>query len=151
MQMEIHGAIPLRSDWGDFTRDFDVADAYATFGGKSNFQMQSYFAKNITMRAQDVGFMPARPFKYYFKGFTDFIVGGQLGDDAEDAANCYIDVIWERLLRESEVVLDLRDTVECGLNMIANNLTLFNKNPEIYGDMSVRIGLIRQRMAELAP
>jgi len=61
--------IPSREDWGEFAGDFDAADAFRKFYGKSNYEVQPEFAKNTLMRAQDIRFMPSRPFSYYIKGF----------------------------------------------------------------------------------
>lgn len=130
------GDIPSREDWGDFTGDFDAADAFTAFFGKSNRQMQSEFAKNALMRAQDIRFMPGRPFSYYIKGLADFVRFGKHDADAPDIANSFISVIQDRVAADPLVLNPALSDINDALDFIASNNERFGRVPELYDDLS---------------
>lgn len=136
--------IPAREDWGDFTGDFDVADAYQSFFGRSNSDMQRYFVQDFMMRAQDIRFMPSRPFMYYILGFTDFLLNGSYEGEEADVGNCYLDIVESRMHADIAVLVPVADTVPMGLKFIADNPERFGGYPEIYGEFSGRLSRIEK-------
>ena len=128
--------IPTREDWGDFAGDFDAADAFRNFFGKSNRQMKSEFSQYALMRAQDLRFMPSRPFAYYIKGLADFVRFGSYDVDAPDIANSFISVIQDRADSVPWAFSSALNEVNDALNFIMSNSDRFCTHPEIYGDLT---------------
>lgn len=128
--------IPSKEDWGDFAGDFDAADAFQNFFGKSNREMQSEFSRDALMRAQDIRFMPSRPFAYYIKGFADFVRFGSYDVDAPDIANSFISVIQDRADSAPWALASALNEVNDVLDFITSNGDRFCTHPEIYGDLA---------------
>ncbi|MTW10364.1 hypothetical protein GM658_07070 [Pseudoduganella eburnea] len=131
-----HSRIPSREDWGDFAGDFDAADAFRNFFGKSNREMQPEFSKDALMRAQDLRFMPSRPFSYYIKGLADFVLFGSYSGDAPDIANSFISVVQDRADSAPWALASALNEVNDALDSIMSNSDRFCTHPEIYGDLT---------------
>ena len=132
-------SVPSKEDWDDFTGDFDVADAYAAFFGRSNSEMQKSFEKDFMMRAQDLRFMPRVPFMYYILGFTEFLMHGSYDHDAVDIGNCYLDVVESHFDLDLFSLVPIADTGLTGLTFIATNPGKFEGDQQLYGDFTRRL------------
>src|SRR6188474_624311 len=63
---------PDAAEWGDFAADLDIAYAYRQFAGKSRDEALLLFEQSdVLSRAEDLGAMPAGPFRYYMPVFRD--------------------------------------------------------------------------------
>ncbi|QDQ27868.1 hypothetical protein FNU76_16785 [Chitinimonas arctica] len=137
--------IPTREDWGDFSGDFDVSDAYENFFGKSNQEMRKCFSQNVMSRAQDIRFMPGIPFSYYIFGFCDFVLSKNYeGENTWDVADCFISVIKERAEKNPSVLLPIFEYIETALNFLVAHQEEFGADIEIYGDFEDASNLIKK-------
>jgi len=144
---EMVNTIPSAGDWGDIAGDFDLSDAYRTFFGRSNREMQSCFAKNVMSRAQDIRFMPKVPFMYYMQGFSEFVLSESYGDQApSDVANCFLSVVQNRTEVDPSAIVPIIGIVSKALDFIANNQESLGACAEIYGDFREKSALIQEKL-----
>ena len=114
--------------------DLDMKDAYHVFFGKTNDAMQKEFKNNCIERCIDLRHMSFVAFKYYIFGLKQYIDMGDFGPfNKPDAASCFIELIYERLISDSGsmelIIKDLMPTIE----IITKNQAAFEADVDIYG------------------
>lgn len=128
--------VPGREAWGKLPDDdLDMQAAYKDFFGKSNSNMQEKFANYPIEMADSLRWMPIVPFRYYIKGFTQFLFSGKShGPDAADAANSFLNLIAEKLINQPNCVAPVMDEILPVVHHLADNQEAFNADLDIYGD-----------------
>jgi len=135
----MHNDVPSEVDWGDVESDRDVKYAFQIFFGKTNNEMISEFKKNVTMRTSDLKFMSKIPFKYYMRGFLDFIQQELYEEfDKPDVMNCFVTLVEEKLMNSPDEIMPLIDVIDPTLVSICMNQDRYGLDEEIYGDFKVK-------------
>jgi len=113
--------IPTEEDWGDYTSDLDWDYAHRIFAGKANDEVQADFKRNAMGRAEEFHYMPDVPFRYYIRGFAQYVMG--CGDDRLNDSEAASSFLWliERTLGENpERLLSVLNVVVPVLDHIAD-------------------------------
>ena len=75
--------IPTEEDWQYYDSDkilsLDVNYAHDKFIGKTNEQMLPLYKDQVLARAEDLHWMPIKPFQYYVFGFKDYVIKKEIG------------------------------------------------------------------------
>jgi hypothetical protein len=136
--------IPTKTDWGNIDGDLDIKDAYQDFYGKTNDEMEKEFKANIFERCSSLRCMPIEPFKYYIFGLKQYIDRSEYDDfHRPDAASCFIDLIYERLMSNIDSMRSIMDELLPTILKIANNQELFEADIDIYGDFGEMLEKIK--------
>jgi len=125
--------IPSNDDWEGYQGDLDAEWAYKIFAGKSNDQVQADFERTVLERAEELWYMPDRPFRYYIFGFKQYLERTSFPNfDSSDAASSFlrlIETLEEKPERIRPVIGDLMPCVR----FVANNQALYEADEDIYG------------------
>lgn len=143
--------VPSEKDWGDLAGDFDAKDAYKKFHGLSKQDTKKLFAADVLARAQDVRFMPALPFTYYFEGFCEFVLEGAYGDSpAWAVADSFISVLVSRAEADPELLVSNLTLLTNAVRFVVKNQQAFGASESIYGDFYARTESILKSIEEAA-
>lgn len=127
--------IPTEKDWGNYQADLDIRDAHSIFSGRANEEMIREYAKDISMRATDLRFMPAVPFQYYMLGFSKFVKENKLDDfQRGEAASCFFRIIEYKLACEPADIIPIMDDLLPLVAEIAESQSHYNLQEEICGN-----------------
>jgi hypothetical protein len=137
--------VPSKEDWGDLLGDFDAIDAYANFGGCTRSDAHRLLANDVLARAQDLRFMPHRPFVYYMKAFSDFVLSSNYGNShPADAADAFLSVV---VTRASEL-RSIREDIEKALVFLVDRQSEFGASSSIYGLFAERSAEIKRLLVD---
>lgn len=127
--------VPSKAAWGELRADdLDVHAAYKDFFGKSNSEIQQAYTNCAIEMADSLRWMPPNPFRYYIKGFAQFILGGNFHEfDAADAASSFLRLIEDKLRKQPDSIAPAIDEVLSAVEYLANNQMTFGADPDIYG------------------
>lgn len=143
--------VPSEKDWGDLAGDFDARDAYKKFHGLSKQDTKKLFAEDVLARAQDVRFMPALPFIYYFEGFCEFVLEGVYGDSpAWAVADSFISVLTSRAEADPELLVSNLTLLTSAVRFVVKNQQAFGASESIYGDFHARTEPVLKSINEAA-
>ncbi|MBC3873747.1 hypothetical protein [Undibacterium flavidum] len=134
--MKKDGNIPSKEAWGEILKDdLDMQAAYNDFFGKSNRDMREAYANYSIEMVDSLRWMPPVPFRYYIKGFAEFLLSDGLHKiDASDAASSFLRLIEEKLRKQSNLLAPIIDDVLPVVRHLAENQEAFEVDVEIYGD-----------------
>jgi len=139
--------IPTSVDWGPVEDDLDAADAYRNFAGRSNADVQSLFAADVLARAQDLRFMPSAPFRYYMKGFCDFVLSESYGQSRPwEVAEAFFSVAKSWVESDVAALAYLSQEVEKVLAKLVSKQNDYGADPDIFGNFSDRAAEIRRSL-----
>ncbi len=135
----MNNKIPTKDDWSDYDRelilDLDVNYARSQFFGKSNAEMLPLYKDQVLMRAEDLHWMPKKPFQYYVFGFRDFIRTGDFGFyESADAASAFLNLILQKLKEQPDHVLPVISELIKDVEYIASNQEIYEAYEDIYGN-----------------
>lgn len=144
--MKKNNEIPRQEHWGNLPADdLDVLAAYKDFFGKTNQEMEQSFANCVIEMADSLRWMPPVPFRYYLKGFADFILGSKFHEsDAPDAASSFLRLIEEKVRRQPDFIAPIMEEILPVVAHLANNQSAFQADPDIYGDFSEKGRIIEE-------
>lgn len=136
--------VPSMNDWTGYESDFDSREAFKNFFGKSNSQMAKEYRDNISMRATDLRFMPAVPFRYYIIGFKDFLESGNLDDFSKgEAASALFRIVEYKIeLQQADILPVIGDLLPI-LEDVASNQEKYDLSITICGDYSEKLSRIK--------
>jgi len=127
--------VPTELDWGDYQADLDQKCAHDVFAGKSNEDVRNDFYRNVIERADELRFMPKKPFQYYMIGFGEFVLRGEFADySSADAASCFLGLVIEKLDKNPDFILPIMEDLMPAIEYVGNNQIAFYASEEIYGD-----------------
>jgi hypothetical protein len=142
--------VPTEADWGEYRADIDVKWAHDQFGGRTNEQMQKYIHGAPLGAAEDLGFMPEVPFRYYILAYRDYVMAGQFRQyDAPDAASCFIGLVLRKLEQQPRYIVPVMPELLSTVEHVARNQTTFGAKESIYGnfaEMLKRIQILYQEV-----
>lgn len=132
-------SIPTEDDWDDYDKEFvldlDVNYARGQFFGKSNAEMLSRYKDHVLMRAEDLHWMPRKPFQYYVFGFRDFVRNGEFGFyESSDAASAFLGLILQKLKEQPNHILPVISELLRDVEYIAANQEKYEADADIYGN-----------------
>ena len=132
--------VPNISDWSGYEADFDSREAFQNFFGKSNSQMTKEYRDNISMRATDLRFMPAIPFRYYIIGFKDFLSYENLDDFSKgEAASSLFRIVEFKAEHQQADILPVIGDLLPTLEDIASDQEKYDLSVSICGDYSEKL------------
>lgn len=132
-------SIPTEDDWADYDKesvlDLDVDYARGQYFGKSNAEMLSKYKDHVLMRAEDLYWMPRKPFQYYVFGFRDFVHNGDFGFyESSDAASAFLGLILQKLKEQPSHILPVISELLKDVEYIAKNQDMYEADSDIYGN-----------------
>lgn len=130
--------IPTDDDWGNWKDDIDTSSAYKTFAGKKYDEFLDKFKNNPIEMADELRFMPSKPFQYYIFSFENYIRNDKAKKDA-DAASCFLRLIEEKLINQPEFILPIFDELFEVLIYVADHQDYYDADKDIYGDFQEMI------------
>jgi hypothetical protein len=98
---------------------------------------------------EDLMFMGIRAFRFYLPAAVDYITSSQ-GSTDRDVANCLLSVAEHRLEYDSPAIRDVLPHILRFADHLLAHYDGFAFDPDIYGDLRLRVNAIRQTCAELA-
>lgn len=143
---------PHAGEWGDFAADLDIAYAYRQFAGKSHDEAVLLFEQSdVLSRVEDLGAMPAGPFRYYMPAFRDFVVSPRIfeinqGLYASTAADAFLNLIMRRLEDEPEVIAPLMPELLPAVEYLAENQARYDADEDVYGSFFDALAAIRESL-----
>lgn len=147
---------PDAAEWGDFAADLDIAYAYRQFAGKSRDEALLLFEQSdVLSRAEDLGAMPAGPFRYYMPVFRDFVVSPRIfelnqGLYASTAADAFLNLIMRRLEDEPQVIEPLMPELLPAVEYLAENQARYDADEDVYGSFFDVLSAIRESLRVLS-
>jgi len=129
--------VPTEEEWENYWDDLDTKYAYKVFYGKTNDEVQEEFKCAVLERAEELSYMPIKPFQYYVFGFKQFIESGQFDElDASDVASCFIRLIEDMLIRKPAYVKPILNELLSTLKHVAENQADYDADEEIYDNFN---------------
>lgn len=147
---------PDAAEWGDFAADLDIAYAYRQFADKTREQALALFEhSDVLSRAEDLGAMPAAPFRFYLPVFRDFVVSPRIfeinqGLYASTAADAFLNLILRRLEDEPEAIVPLMPELLPAVEYLAENQARYDADEDVYGSFFDVLAAIRETLRVLA-
>ena len=97
--------------------------------------MLPQYKDHVLMRAEDLHWMPKKPFQYYVFGFRDFIRTGNFGFyESSDAANAFLRLILQKLKEQPDHILPVISELMKDVKYIASNQGIYKADAYIYGN-----------------
>lgn len=142
--------VPTQKDWQGYEDDLDSKDAYETFFGKTNKEIQKEFKEREYMLAEPLLFMPLRPFRYYVMGFRDAVLDADFGSfAASDIASSFLRLIEAKLDSQPNHILPVMDDLLQAIDFVGKHQTDFDAPEHIYGNFQEIGERIRKRYYDL--
>jgi len=146
--------IPTEEEWRDWPleskRYLDLDEDYARrqFLGKSFEEAVAMFRdSNVLMRAEDVGYMPPIPFRYYMLAFAAHMLAGApttVRDCPSDAANSFLSLVEGKLEAERSWIAPILPRIMPIVELVATNQKTYDAGIEIYGVFLERLAHIKK-------
>jgi len=144
--------IPSEEDWGDYKSDLDAREAHKHFFGKSNEQVVKIYREDISMRATDLRFMPAKPFRYYMIGFKDFASNKSLDEFSRgEAASCFFRIIEYKLEHAPFDIIPIMDKLIPLIDDVAKNQASYDLPVSICGSYEEKAENIIKKYVSARP
>lgn len=142
----MHNHIPTEQDWEGYQDDIDARYAYEYFFGKTIYELTEEFRQSVIERADELRFMPVRPFRYYIFALSHFIMeDNYLEGEADMTINSLFNLVLEKLNEYPENILPVMERLLPSLQFMADNVERYNISEEIYGSVPNRLQTILQR------
>jgi hypothetical protein len=141
--------VPTEEDWGEYNsgriEDLDLKYAHGVFTGKTNEEMLPLYKDHVLMRAEDIHWMPKKPFQYYIFGFRDYVIRRDFGFyESSDAASSFLRIVLLKLREQPEFILPVLSKLMPDIEFIANNQELYDADIDIYGDFKELLHQIKE-------
>ncbi|KQU78067.1 MULTISPECIES: hypothetical protein [unclassified Rhizobacter] len=149
-------APPDAGEWGDFAADLDIAYAYRQFADKTREQALALFEQSdVLSRAEDLGAMPAGPFRFYMPVFRDFVVSPRIfeinqGLYASTAADAFLNLILRRLEDEPDAIVPLMPELLPAVEYLAEHQARYDADEDVYGSFFDVLAAIRETLRVLS-
>ncbi|WP_054114127.1 hypothetical protein [Marinagarivorans algicola] len=138
------------ADWDRLIKelryDEDVVYAKKIFWNKSDNEIMDTFESGFafTERSEELLYMPAELFNYYYHYFPEFVIRGNYDRlDTPSVANSFIQLLEEKLEDHSFHYEEPLVLANNALDFILDNIDRFNTDPGIYGDFLPRIKALK--------
>jgi len=136
--------IPDKAAWEGYEADLDVKHLHKLFFGKSNVEVEKYFANGRAIeRMDELLFAPRRVFQYYVHAFIGYLMSEEAKGDS-DAASPFLSLLEAREKRDPGSVAAIYSARAKGLAFVAAHQKYFEADPNIYGDFLERAVRIRE-------
>lgn len=140
-----HMRIPDTADWEGYEADLDVKHLHKLFFGKSNAEVEKYFANGRAIeRMDELLFAPRRVFQYYVHAFIGYLMSEKAKGDP-DAASPFLALLAARETRDPGSVAAIFPALARSVDFVASHQEYFEAPPEIYGDFRERALRIREQ------
>ena len=127
--------VPKEADWGNYQADLDQNYAHELFAGHTNEEMQPHFQRNVIERTDGLRWMPEVPFRYYKRGFRDFVNARRIAPGwAPDTASCFLGLVEEKLQKQPDYILPIMAELLTAIRSVAQDQSMFDANENIYGN-----------------
>ena len=146
---------PTESDWREWPAhmerplDLDEAGARRRFAGKSFDEALEVFRKFPVLGcAEDLGYMPPVPFRYYMLVFVQHVLSAAHAADkleSPDAASGLLDIVERKLAGDRDTIAPIMNDLLAAVRFVAAHQELYDANPGIYGDFTERAARIASR------
>ena len=105
------------------------------FAGRTNLEVKALVRRSPIERIEDLGWMPAVPFRYYVMGLRDLMVANDFEDlDASDAASCFLRLVTMKLEKQPHYILPIMPELLPAVEHVARNQSAFKAEESIYGN-----------------
>ncbi|MES2070107.1 MAG: hypothetical protein V4488_07155 [Pseudomonadota bacterium] len=140
--------IPSEQDWGDYESDLDQEYAHRIFFGKNLEETIPAFERNVIERADELHFMPLKPFRYYMLGFRDYVMSERVlkSDMVPDAASCFLGLVILKLCDAADFINPIMGELMPAIEYVAANQSRFDADIDIYGDFAEKLAEIKSLM-----
>jgi hypothetical protein len=126
----------------------DISYAKRRFFNVPKQDILTSFSNNVIERSDELRFMPNILFNKYFHFFIDFIVNQKHDEfDADDIASCFTTLLNEKLDAKAIENNDLINKATNAVNFLHNNIGCYNVNPDIYGDLGIKVKLLKEKLS----
>ena len=147
MNVEI---IPTLSDWGEIDPiDYDTQYAFDKYIDKSIDDMVEMLLSSLMERGFELQYMPDKVFTYYILGLKKYIEVTPLNDNTSSGVSIFLNLIEERVRKESDVIKDVYPELKPLLYHIAKNQEQFDADLDIYGKFMDKYNFIESKMPKL--
>lgn len=119
--------IPSKEDWGVLEDDLETRFAFDFYLGKSNDEMSEHYLIGPGEVAEELQYMPSKPFQYYIIGFRDSVLSkehdelGLYTAAASDAASSFLHLIIRKLKHRRSDILPIIHDLLASVDYIADN------------------------------
>ncbi|MBO9489439.1 hypothetical protein J7384_03595 [Endozoicomonas sp. G2_1] len=120
--------------------NLDLVYAQKIFYQQDSKTIHASFARSVIERADELRFMPDNLFNHYGHYFTDYVVSFDYPEfDGDMVADCFLNLLSEKFSNNSVISAGLLQKVEQVLHFFAENISFFQGERDIYGDLSERL------------
>ncbi len=141
-------ALPTQKEINPIAEDLDGQWAVKMFHGKSLEAAEGLFRKNGISRVEDLMWMGAIGFVFYFSAALAYLKGEYSRDDS-DFVNSMVGMLEFRIGEEfgdaAEIVLASFEMTEF-CEYVIEYYSKFDLNPEIYGNLRPRLHAILEKL-----
>ncbi len=148
LQHENHGPLPTREDINVFD-SLDERCACDHFLGKNMDEAQALFSDNFLRYQEDLVFMGPRAFRFYVHAAMQYLMSPDASGDG-DAANSFAGLLEFRLEHERNEVQPVAGELARICNYLFENISRFECEPSIYGDVGARYAALNSALEQLA-
>lgn len=127
--------IPSESQWRSVPWCLDIPYAYEHFFGKSVAEAQTLFEQDALYYQEDLIFMPATCFGYYFAAYLNYLLSEQSKGDS-DGASCFFGLIETRHADICQFAPESIERTKTVLHKLTHEQAWYDADPEIYGDFA---------------
>lgn len=138
-------SIPTKRQWGEIALDdLDINAAYKDFFGKSINEMNIQYYRCVIEMAYSLSLLPTEPFRYYMKGFTNFVSSELFHKmNAADTASVFLNLVQDKLENKPKDIAPLMEDISAVVENIANKQSCYDADIDIYGDFREKAGTIK--------
>jgi hypothetical protein len=126
---------PTVEDWGDLkSKDLDVIASYKDYFGKSCVELHDRFLRSPISMIDSLRCMPTKPFGYYFRCLSNFIVRGNFDRSINpDLASSYLGLIEGKAKNFPNILMANNAVTREVLSHLSEGQRLYGADPEFYG------------------
>lgn len=138
--------VPDEAAWEQHPEDLDWGWAKKQFFGLTLEQAAPLFGENPIERAEDLRFMPKRPFQYYIRAYAAFLLSDQALTCQEpySAASCFLNLLEEKYKEGRGFVTPaLLEALLPAAEHVAAKQEAFEADVDIFGDFWEQVGRIK--------
>ncbi|HEY5705212.1 MAG TPA: hypothetical protein VIS96_06535 [Terrimicrobiaceae bacterium] len=135
--------LPTQSDFGDIS-ELDIGYAWKMFGGKTADEAYDLFRENAFSRQEDLMWMGAHAFIYYFPAAAKYLMSSDASGDS-DGVSSIASLLDYRLEHDLDSIRPVSEVVITLCDYVVKNLPMYEANEEIYGNLKARYEEIKNR------
>lgn len=141
--------LPTASEINPIPEFLDGQCAVKHFLGKSLEDAEALFRENALYYQEDLMFMGAKAFRLYAHAYISYIRSEAAKDDS-DAVHCFIGLLEFWLKFEPEELTAVAKDLCAACEFIVEHYAKYDLNPEVYGDLRLRLDVLQQAFRKLA-